>query len=307
LPKRLLSFLSFFRYREPHASLLQLPRVEPRAHRGLETHKGRDDPTAQAVFQEIRNIAINLANDLSKFDVALSITKACREVFAKLPRAVQQLNEDQATLEERIVYSKVNPLAIVIGEFGDDLHKLVSDLRRGGFGRGSTGSAKALRDAFVTAVKSAKGSTVADLPWLMLRSITVKLNNELEAPDSALALVTGLLDLARELEVSEDVFSRVREDKRAIERNQLEAELVGHLKEGRSYEPHSRHSPASPSIFRAAKGRPKQPILGSAGCNFEPRALTAETRRMTGALLDRLSHHVHILSVNGESYRLKTS
>jgi hypothetical protein len=65
LPKRLLSFLSFFRYREPHASLLQLPRVEPRAHRGLETHKGRDDPTAQAVFQEIRNIAINLANDLS--------------------------------------------------------------------------------------------------------------------------------------------------------------------------------------------------------------------------------------------------
>jgi hypothetical protein len=36
----------------------------------------------------------------------------------------------------------------------------------------------------------------------------------------------------------------------------------------------------TPSIFRAAKGRPKQPILGSAGCNFEPRALTAETRRM---------------------------
>src|SRR5208282_5547263 len=46
------------------------------------------------------------------------------------------------------------------------------------------------------------------------------------------------------------------------------------------YEPHSRHSPASPSIFRAAKGRPKQPILGSAGCNFESRALTAETRHM---------------------------
>ena len=29
--------------------------------------------------------------------------------------------------------------------------------------------------------------------------------------------------------------------------------------------------------------------------------------RLTGALLDRLTHHVHILEMNGESYRLKAS
>jgi DNA replication protein DnaC len=29
--------------------------------------------------------------------------------------------------------------------------------------------------------------------------------------------------------------------------------------------------------------------------------------RLTGALLDRLTHHVHILEMNGESYRLKDS
>ena len=28
---------------------------------------------------------------------------------------------------------------------------------------------------------------------------------------------------------------------------------------------------------------------------------------ITGALLDRLTHHVHILEMNGESYRLKHS
>ena len=27
------------------------------------------------------------------------------------------------------------------------------------------------------------------------------------------------------------------------------------------------------------------------------------SERLTGALLDRLTHHVHILEVNGESYR----
>ena len=30
-------------------------------------------------------------------------------------------------------------------------------------------------------------------------------------------------------------------------------------------------------------------------------------QRLTGALLDRLTHHVHILEMNGESYRLRQS
>jgi hypothetical protein len=31
------------------------------------------------------------------------------------------------------------------------------------------------------------------------------------------------------------------------------------------------------------------------------------SERLTGALLDRLTHHVHILEFNGDSYRLKQS
>ena len=31
------------------------------------------------------------------------------------------------------------------------------------------------------------------------------------------------------------------------------------------------------------------------------------SERLTGALLDRLTHHVHVLELNGESYRLKAS
>jgi len=31
------------------------------------------------------------------------------------------------------------------------------------------------------------------------------------------------------------------------------------------------------------------------------------SERLTGALLDRLTHHVHILEMNGECYRLKQS
>ena len=40
---------------------------------------------------------------------------------------------------------------------------------------------------------------------------------------------------------------------------------------------------------------------------FEEWTSVFASQRLTGALLDRLTHHVHILELNGESYRLKQS
>ena len=34
---------------------------------------------------------------------------------------------------------------------------------------------------------------------------------------------------------------------------------------------------------------------------------SVKRRRLTGALLDRLTHHAHVLEMNGDSYRLKNS
>ena len=41
--------------------------------------------------------------------------------------------------------------------------------------------------------------------------------------------------------------------------------------------------------------------------NFDEWAQVFGSERVTGALLDRLTHHVHILEMNGESYRLMRS
>jgi len=40
---------------------------------------------------------------------------------------------------------------------------------------------------------------------------------------------------------------------------------------------------------------------------FEDWTAVLGSERLTGALLDRLTHHVSILSLNGDSYRLKSS
>ena len=48
-------------------------------------------------------------------------------------------------------------------------------------------------------------------------------------------------------------------------------------------------------------------VLVTSNLPFDEWTSVFGAERLTGALLDRLTHHVHILEMNGESYRLKTS
>ncbi len=48
-------------------------------------------------------------------------------------------------------------------------------------------------------------------------------------------------------------------------------------------------------------------IIITSNLPFDEWTQTFGTERLTGALLDRLTHHVHILEMNGDSYRLKHS
>jgi DNA replication protein DnaC len=48
-------------------------------------------------------------------------------------------------------------------------------------------------------------------------------------------------------------------------------------------------------------------ILVTSNLPFEDWTSVFGSERLTGALLDRLTHHVHILELNGDSYRLKQS
>ena len=48
-------------------------------------------------------------------------------------------------------------------------------------------------------------------------------------------------------------------------------------------------------------------ILVASNLPFDEWTEIFGSERLTGALLDRLTHHVHILEMNGESYRLNQS
>ena len=48
-------------------------------------------------------------------------------------------------------------------------------------------------------------------------------------------------------------------------------------------------------------------VIVTSNLPFDEWTETFGTERLTGALLDRLTHNVHILEMNGESYRLAQS
>ena len=48
-------------------------------------------------------------------------------------------------------------------------------------------------------------------------------------------------------------------------------------------------------------------ILVTTNLPFDEWTEVFGSERLTGALLDRLTHHVHIIEMNGDSYRLKAS
>ena len=49
------------------------------------------------------------------------------------------------------------------------------------------------------------------------------------------------------------------------------------------------------------------PILVTPNLPFDEWTEVSGSERLTGALLDRLTHHVHIIELNGDSYRFKGS
>lgn len=62
-----------------------------------------------------------------------------------------------------------------------------------------------------------------------------------------------------------------------------------------------------PSFGGASRAYERQSLIITTNLPFEQWAEVCGSERLTGAMLDRLTHRVHIVEANGESYRLRDS
>jgi peptidoglycan hydrolase-like protein with peptidoglycan-binding domain len=197
----------------------------------LDAHKERDEERARKLFNEVRSLAIDLANKHDSFDVALSISNIAAEVFRSLPRAAEQLKEDLRILEERSAEALVIPLKNWIDKLSNWV--IVRDLENGGFGPSSVGEAKELWDRFVSATKQAQQGLAAELPWILLRSLAIDINNDEGSPRATKAILEGLIRFANEIPPTENILDKIYEDLRTVDRSIRENKLVEDIKENR--------------------------------------------------------------------------
>lgn len=200
----------------------------------FDAHKERDEERARQFFNEVRSLAIDLANEHDRFDTALSISKLCVQYFQLLPRAVDQLKEDLLVLERRSSESSVVPLKNLIDEIrSSGLSELVSDLIKYGFASSAPRQVKMLWTAFSEAVHSVKESAAADLPWLMLRSFAIEINNEENEPLAAKFILEGLLQFSNGVAASDEVVKTIQNDLSLAHRNILDKKLLEEVKANR--------------------------------------------------------------------------
>lgn len=188
----------------------------------LAQSKGRDDPQARDLFQNIRGFMIKIANEKNASDVALKLSKVCAEVFAELPRAKQQLDEDIVSLQGLVDEQGVRELGAYIDQLRTDLDPLVRELK-GGFKAGGIGRAKLLFQVFDTAVKTTKGTAASDLPWFLVRSLALDINNDMGEGAASDALISGMTTHPAFGQASQNMRTAIQNDHRVLRMNAAQA------------------------------------------------------------------------------------
>ncbi|MBE3123976.1 MAG: ATP-binding protein [Acidobacteria bacterium] len=73
-------------------------------------------------------------------------------------------------------------------------------------------------------------------------------------------------------------------------------------------QPYGRHKARAELLFEVvSRAYERTSLAVTTNLPFEAWTEVCGSERLTGAILDRLTHRVHILEANGESYRLRES
>jgi hypothetical protein len=161
---------------------------------------GLDEPKSKRMFEKVRDLALLLANDHKQYRSARELSSLLHECFPELPSAVAQLESDIEVLDELVdqadTQSVLQPLAAAVEYAADNLDGLGVDIDRGHFKSDGLGLAGELYAKFEAAREGAQSLKNPELPWMLLRSVAIQLNNDANAPRAAEQVIRHLLATA---------------------------------------------------------------------------------------------------------------
>jgi len=189
--------------------------------------KGLDESRSRILYKSLRDLCVWLANEEHAYQPARQITQALSEAFSELPSVASQSAKDLPALGELLAQEglaeAMRPLITAIEEVherpmrigGSALRHLKPD------GHGLAGR---LYMAFEESVRRTRGSQSEEAPWLAIRNLAIEINNEMEMPHVALALLE-MTEQCRTGVPPAETARQLREDLETVRRNLLSKAL----------------------------------------------------------------------------------
>jgi hypothetical protein len=194
--------------------------------------KGADEPNSQELYQSVRSVALELANEAERHDDAARVTRVSQQIFAELPSAKNQLRKDTEALDDIIERSRttkaLQPLFEAVDEAKADLAGAAKTILRNGFVSSAPGSIGAIRRHFDATLTKDVPQDVRDMAASLVRSLAVELFNkrgEILAPKE----ITSFLQSNRDW-FSVEIQSKIEDDDRELTKNDAVQRLERALK-----------------------------------------------------------------------------
>ena len=192
----------------------------------LHQSKGLDEPRAQRVFNEMRDISVWLANERHLPALSLEFSRALSEIFPELPVSMAKL-EDIKTLTGIVAQAQdhedIAQLLAVLDTILKDEENFNRSVLRGELSEHGPGIAGDFLRAIIAARDKSAGSGRACEVWTLARGIAVHFCNEKKWVETSLAITKALL----ELRPPEEHRKQLEEDARGLEQILIRASRGG--------------------------------------------------------------------------------
>lgn len=171
--------------------------------------KGLDEPRSKKIFELVRDFAIWLANEAAEHKLSLDLTLAAKDIFAELPSVSHRIAEDIGTLEELVeegqTQEAVAPLMSIVLEIFQSEVVFVKNLKKHDFSASAPGTAGELFRTFEKIVSETRGTSFSEVPWLILKKLSIHLNNERDNPEVANKILVAMAAMSPPENMKEEI------------------------------------------------------------------------------------------------------
>lgn len=154
----------------------------------LEQARGLDDPISARLFDELRDLGVELANTHKLHGETLRLARALKHAFSSVPGLQPVLDRDLPTIIGNVLGEYMVELA---KDALQNLGKFCDEIRKFGFAPGAGARVARLIDCFE---QFHDAQPQAEEPFLLMREIAIAANNKCTAPLLAITIIEWLLD-----------------------------------------------------------------------------------------------------------------